>query len=164
MAEKHLDQARFEAVNLSRPPDDLVTVNPTLRLPTLIDRDAVIVTAPIIASYLDERFPHPPLMPPEPAQRARVRVLLDLILHSVFPMLDGDGALEDSLPALHDLLDLVGPRHRLLGLDHHLADCAATVWLARLPETMTSRSGDSAQRLAGYRRRLLARPAVESLR
>ena len=162
LAEKHLEHARFEAVHPSRPPEDLVALNPALRLPTLVDRDAVVVSAPIIASYLDERFPPPPLMPPEPAQRARVRLLLDLLTGTVFPALDQDetATLE---PLLRDLTDLVAPRQRLLGLDYHLADCAAAVWLSRLPPHPAGMTTEGQTRLSAYRRRLLARPAVESV-
>ena len=160
LSEKNLPQARFQAVNLHRPPEDLLAVNPGLRLPALIDRETPVVSAGIIAAYLDERFPHPPLMPPEPAHRARVRLLLDLMLGTVFPQLQTSRP--DTLGHLLDLADLIGPRSRLMGLDYHLGDCAAAVWLLHPSIRLDALPAPAAERLHGYVRRLRARPAVES--
>ena len=54
-------------------PEDLIDLNPYNSLPTLVDRDLVIYEARIIMEYLDERFPHPPLMPVYPVARAESR-------------------------------------------------------------------------------------------
>ena len=55
-------------------PEDLVDLNPYQSLPTLVDRDLVLHGPRVIMEYLDERFPHPPLMPVDPVARARVRL------------------------------------------------------------------------------------------
>lgn len=57
-------------------PEDLLDLNPYHSLPTLVDRDLVLYDARIIAEYLDERFPHPPLMPVDPVTRAQFRLAL----------------------------------------------------------------------------------------
>ncbi|HTP38024.1 MAG TPA: glutathione S-transferase N-terminal domain-containing protein [Steroidobacteraceae bacterium] len=57
-------------------PEDLLDLNPYHTLPTLVDRDLVLYDARIIAEYLDERFPHPPLMPVDPVTRAQFRLAL----------------------------------------------------------------------------------------
>lgn len=57
-------------------PEDVLEVNPYRSLPTLIDRDLAIYTAPIVMEFLEERYRHPPLMPIDPIGRARTRVLL----------------------------------------------------------------------------------------
>jgi len=75
LAEKELD-ARIVEVDASRPPEDLIDLNPYQTLPTLVDRDLVVYDAGIICEYLDERFPHPGLMPADPAARAHTRVAL----------------------------------------------------------------------------------------
>ena len=57
-------------------PDDLLDLNPYHSLPTLVDRDLVLYDSRVIIDYLDERFPHPPLMPIDPVTRAQFRVAL----------------------------------------------------------------------------------------
>ncbi len=57
-------------------PEDLLELNPYNNVPTLVDRDLVLYEPRIIMEYLDERFPHPPLMPVDPVSRARARLAL----------------------------------------------------------------------------------------
>ena len=57
-------------------PEDLYDLNPYHSVPTLVDRDLVLYDSRVIIEYLDERFPHPPLMPVDPVMRAQVRLAL----------------------------------------------------------------------------------------
>jgi len=57
-------------------PEDLIDLNPYQSVPTLIDRELVLYDSQVIMEYLDERFPHPPLMPVDPVSRARSRLAL----------------------------------------------------------------------------------------
>jgi RNA polymerase-associated protein len=57
-------------------PEDLLDLNPYHSVPTLVDRDLVLYDSRVIIDYLDERFPHPPLMPIDPITRAQFRVAL----------------------------------------------------------------------------------------
>jgi RNA polymerase-associated protein len=57
-------------------PEDLIDLNPYNSLPTLVDRELVLYDPRTIMEYLDERFPHPPLMPVDPVSRARARLAL----------------------------------------------------------------------------------------
>ena len=57
-------------------PEDLLDLNPYHSLPTLVDRDLVLYDSRVIMDYLDERFPHPPLMPVDPVMRAQFRLAL----------------------------------------------------------------------------------------
>ena len=68
----------YEAVeiDLRNPPQEFTDVCPALRLPTLIDRDLVLYQPLVIMEYLDERFPHPHLMPIYPVERARLRQMI----------------------------------------------------------------------------------------
>lgn len=63
-------------INPDNKPDDLAELNPYNTTPTLLDRDLVLYDARIIMEYLDERFPHPPLMPVDPVTRAHSRLAL----------------------------------------------------------------------------------------
>ena len=61
-------------VDPGKKPEDLAEINPYNSLPTLLDRDRVLYEANVIMEYLDERFPHPPLLPVYPVQRALSRL------------------------------------------------------------------------------------------
>ncbi|PIE45204.1 MAG: starvation protein A [Gammaproteobacteria bacterium] len=57
-------------------PEDVLALNPSGRIPTLFDRDLVLFDERVISEYLDERFPHPALMPIDPMTRAKLRLLI----------------------------------------------------------------------------------------
>ena len=61
-------------VDLQALPEDLMELNPYGTVPTLVDRDLVLFNSRIIMEYLDERFPHPPLMQVYPVSRAKDRL------------------------------------------------------------------------------------------
>ena len=61
-------------VDPAHPPEDLIDLNPYVSTPTLVDRDLTLFDASVVCEYLDERYPHPPLMPIDPQSRARLRV------------------------------------------------------------------------------------------
>src|SRR5712691_6231354 len=64
------------SVEAGRFPEDLLDLNPYHSVPTLVDRDLVLYDSRIIIEYLDERFPHPPLMPVDPVLRAQFRLAM----------------------------------------------------------------------------------------
>ena len=75
LAEKDVDGAQVQAIRPgSAVNEDFLVLNPSQSLPTLADREGVITGARVIVEYLDERYPHPPLMPIDPLSRARLRV------------------------------------------------------------------------------------------
>lgn len=59
----------IEHVEKDNPPQDLIDLNPNQSVPTLVDRELTLWESRIIMEYLDERFPHPPLMPVYPVAR-----------------------------------------------------------------------------------------------
>ena len=69
-------------------PEDLIDLNPYGSLPTLVDRELVIYNSRVIMEYLEERFPHPPLMPVGPVQRAKTRLTLFQVEHDWYPLVD----------------------------------------------------------------------------
>ena len=75
MAEKSIN---IEIVNVDETDmlEDLLDLNPYHSVPTLVDRDLVLYDSRVIIEYLDERFPHPPLMPVDPVTRAQFRLAL----------------------------------------------------------------------------------------
>jgi RNA polymerase-associated protein len=75
LAEKSIN---VEIVNISEDAsaaEDLAELNPYNQAPTLVDRDLVLYDASVINDYLDERYPHPPLMPVDPVSRAQLRLV-----------------------------------------------------------------------------------------
>jgi RNA polymerase-associated protein len=80
IAEKAIEIENVE-VAPGKYPEDLLDLNPYHTTPTLIDRDLVLYDSRVIMEYLDERFPHPPLMPVDPVSRARARLALYQIEH-----------------------------------------------------------------------------------
>jgi len=75
-------------VDLDHKPEDIAVINPYNRVPVLVDRDLVLHEANIINEYIDERFPHPQLMPPDPIMRARARQLLFTFEQELFADID----------------------------------------------------------------------------
>ncbi|MFY7896718.1 MAG: glutathione S-transferase N-terminal domain-containing protein, partial [Phycisphaerales bacterium] len=63
-------------VDLMNKPEDLAVMNPYNRTPVLVERDLILYESNIINEYIDERFPHPQLMPADPQMRARARLIL----------------------------------------------------------------------------------------
>ena len=75
-------------VDPANKPEDLIELNPYNSLPTLFDRDLVLYESTIIMEYLDERFPHPPLLPVYPVTRAQSRLLIHRIEADWSPKVD----------------------------------------------------------------------------
>lgn len=91
MCEKDIT-VEIENIEPNNLPEDLLYINPYSSVPTLIDRDLVLYDSRVIAEYLDERFPHPPLMPVDPVSRARSRLALYRVendWYSLLPALEG---------------------------------------------------------------------------
>lgn len=83
--EKDMDFEIIDVDNLHKP-EDLAVLNPYNEVPVLVERDLILYEAGIISEYIDERFPHPQLMPADPVTRAKARLLLfrfeqELFLH-----------------------------------------------------------------------------------
>ena len=75
LAEKNLS-TELIVVNPEEVPEDLIHLNPYTSLPTLVDRDLVLYDAKVISEYIDERYPHPPMLPVEPVSRGKSRLAL----------------------------------------------------------------------------------------
>src|SRR3569832_495186 len=73
--EKDMD---FEVidVDMHNKPEEIASISPSGKMPVLVERDLILTESNIINEYIDERFPHPQLMPPDPVMRARARLVL----------------------------------------------------------------------------------------
>lgn len=75
-------------VDLTNPPEELLDINQQLILPTLETKEVTLYYSGIILEFLDERFPHPPLLPHDPINRGKFRLILQRIIHEWYPLLE----------------------------------------------------------------------------
>ena len=111
LAEKGINYEATD-VDLDDTPEDLKDLNPYNEVPTLVDRDLVLYGHQVIMEYLDERFPHPPLMPVDPVSRARNRLMLRRIERDWYTLSNKIVAGEDvdnTRKELADSLSTVAP-------------------------------------------------------
>src|SRR5581483_791084 len=167
IAEKDIDGLRIELVKPGVASEDLLVLNPSQGVPTLADREVVLTEAQIMIEYLDERYPHPPLMPVEPAARARLRSALVRMRQDLFPVVQqirsgpatvaqkARKTLAEALPAI---AALITPRGHFLTGDFNMADCAWATLLWRLP-SLGVKPGPELKLLQKYADKLFARPA-----
>lgn len=129
-------------VDPNDPPEDLADLNPAQTLPTLVDRDLVLYEPNVIAEYLDERYPHPPLMPVDPLSRARVRLGVVRLQRDWFPYVDTiltgtKSTAETARKRLREGLLASVPVFKaakfFLNTEMSLADCALAPLIWRLP-------------------------------
>ena len=123
-------------------PEDLMALNPYVSLPTLIDRELILYDSRVIVEYLDERYPHPPLMPVSPVERAKLRLgLVTIERDFVEPAVALDLVLGTRVENAHrkklkSLLtssaDLFGIQRYFLNDDFTIVDCVIAPILWRL--------------------------------
>ncbi len=151
-------------------PDELNELNPYNSILTLIDRDLVLYDAQIIMEYLDERFPHPPLMPVDPVTRAsnrqlRYRVMRDL--YAAVDELDSDNdiAAANAKKVLRDNLTSIAPTFSqmpyFMSEEYSLVDCCMSPLLWRLSQ-YGIKLPMSAKPLQQYADRLFERDAFQT--
>jgi RNA polymerase-associated protein len=120
-------------------PEELNDLNPYPSVLTLVDRDLVLYEEQIIMEYLDERFPHPPLMPVDPVSRASNRLFRYRIKRDIYGLIDrlGEGGGDESRRELRDHLTAVSPMflHKpyFMSDEFSLVDCLLAPVLWRLP-------------------------------
>ena len=127
-------------VDPASPPDDLIEFNPYGDMPTLVDRDLTVFDTSVVCEYLDERYPHPPLMPIDPQTRARLRVATVRIENDWLPLIDdirsGGKSADASRKLLRDellsALPLFSAAKFFLSAEMTLIDCLVAPVLWRL--------------------------------
>ncbi|MGA7298169.1 MAG: glutathione S-transferase N-terminal domain-containing protein [Rhodanobacteraceae bacterium] len=125
-------------VDGAKPPREMVELNPYASLPTMVDRDLVLYDPGVICEYIDERYPHPPLMPVDPLSRARLRLAVVRIEQEWLPLIDtiqaGGRTAEPARRHLTEALLAAVPLFKaatfFLGNEVSLADCmvAPIIW------------------------------------
>lgn len=169
LAEKNIN---IEIVNVDGPelPEDLMDLNPYHTVPTLVDRDLVLYDSRVIVEYLDERFPHPPLMPVDPVTRAQFRLALFRIETDWYQLaeeydVEGDRKLSaKSKKQLRESIlasvDLFAADKFFLSEDFSLVDCSIAPILWRLP-IYGIELGSQAEPIEAYMQRVFERPSFQ---
>ena len=85
LSEKNVT-CEIEDVDPAAMPEDLLDLNPYGTVPTLVDRDLALFDTRVMCEYIDERFPHPPLLPVDPVTRASIRQYMSRIESDWYPM------------------------------------------------------------------------------
>jgi len=124
-------------------PEDLLDLNPYSSVPTLVDRDLVLYDSRVIIEYLDERFPHPPLMPVDPVTRAQFRLALYRIERDWYTLAEDIGQGNDRKPiaravrtleeSILSSVDIFAAKRFFLSDEFSLVDCTIAPVLWRLP-------------------------------
>ena len=160
----------IEEYSPSTAPTELADVNPYNSLPTLLDRDLVLYKSTVIMEYLDERFPHPPLLPVYPVARAQSRLWIYRIERDWSDLVDQlmkKPTDKNMVKSLTDSLLGVAPifseTEFFMSEDFTLVDCclAPILWRLgyigiKLPKTRQSRP------LLEYMGRIFARPSFRA--
>ncbi|MDA8415588.1 MAG: glutathione S-transferase N-terminal domain-containing protein [Betaproteobacteria bacterium] len=155
-------------------PEDISLMNPYNRLPVLVERELILHESNIINEYIDERFPHPQLMPAEPVMRSRARLFLfrfetELFTHvsTLESTSSNKASIDKARMAIRDNLLQIVPvfakQKYMLGEDFTMLDVAIAPLLWRL-EHYQIQLPKQASPLLKYAERLFSRPAyIDSL-
>lgn len=149
--------------------EELAELNPYNETPTLVDRELVLFEARIINEYLDERLPHPPLMPVDPVSRGRARLYIERVqrdwLNDLKNINDPKSLTSTMRQNIRDGLLAISPAFNeqtyMLGEDYTLVDCYMAPLLWRLP-WLGIELPKQAQPILDYADRLFDRPAFSS--
>ena len=141
LAEKAIN-VEIHHVTMDNKPEDLNDLNPYSAILTLVDRELVLYEPQIIMEYLDERFPHPPLMPVDPVARANNRLYRYRLQRDFYALVDdvehGDKGVSNAAKrSLRDHLSTLAPifaqKTYFMSDDYSLVDCYLAPILWRLP-------------------------------
>ena len=161
----------IQNVDGKKVPEDLIALNPYASIPTHTDRELVIYDSGVIIEYLDERYPHPPLMPVSPVDRAKIRLaLVSLEADIVSTAIELDAALgsrnENSLrkklkSMLNASLDLFSSNKYFLNDELTVIDCVLAPILWRL-EYFGISLGKEQKAITDYMERVFSRETFQN--
>ena len=161
-------------IDLYHKPEDINVMNPYGEVPILVERDLVLYESNIINENIDERFPHPQLMPPDPVERARARLTLFNLEREIFvhvKTLEDRNSTEEQREAarqkirdsLVGLAPVVAKRKYLNGDEFSMLDIALAPLLWRL-SYYGIELPPAAMPVQKYAERVFSRPAfIEAL-
>ena len=151
-------------VDMMNRAEDIAVINPYNKVPTLVERDLILYEANIINEYIDERFPHPQLMPPDPVMRGRARLFLHRFeqeLYSKVAVIEQGGKTADKARAvirdnLTQISQILTKQKFLLGDEFSMLDVAIAPLLWRLDHYGIQMGKDAAPMMK-YAERMFSR-------
>lgn len=151
-------------------PEDLLELNPYGTVPTLVDRELVLYKSHIIMEYLDERFPHPPLMPVYPVSRGQSRLMMHRIEQDWYKLaaniLNGVGNVEGQRHELREALLSLAPLFAetpyFMSEEFSLVDCYLAPLLWRLPALGIELRGTGSKEVLSYMSRIFERNSFKA--
>ncbi|MEE4282848.1 MAG: glutathione S-transferase N-terminal domain-containing protein [Pseudomonadales bacterium] len=160
-------------IDPGKKPEDLAEINPYNSLPTLLDRDLVLYEANVIMEYLDERFPHPPLLPVYPVQRALSRLWITRVEKEWSAKLDllmaGKGretllskARKELRESIIAIAPIFGEKPYFMNEEFSLVDCCVAPILWRLKEVDITLPEKSTRPLHKYMQTMFERDAFRA--
>jgi len=158
-------------VDLANLPEDLLDLNPYGTVPTLIDRELALYEAKIIVEYLDERFPHPPLMPVYPVSRGRSRLMMHRIEQDWYslakviiagPATEAAKARQELKESLLSIAPILNEAPYFMSEEYSLVDCYLAPLLWRLPVFGIDLEGQGSKELKTYMLRLFERESFQA--
>lgn len=154
-------------VDMHNKPEEVASISPSGKMPVLVERDLILTESNIINEYIDERFPHPQLMPPDPVMRARARLVLFNFEHDLFTHVDtlehslgkgSDKARQEIRDSISQLTPILTKQKYLMNDEFSMLDVAIAPLLWRLEHYGIDLPKVAAPVLK-YRERLFSRPA-----
>lgn len=163
----------YEIVNVESrgKPEELLELNPYASVPTLVDRELALYEAGIITEYLDERFPHPPLMPVYPVARAKARLIIHRFEREWGPLIrkletaktaDTKATAKELTGLIVQLLPLFNSSAYFMGDEFTLVDCCIAPVLWRLPMWGITLSPAETKMLTKYTNRVFQRDSFQA--
>ncbi len=166
LAEKHVTAEIIDVDPLNLP-EDVMDLNPYGTAPTLVDRDLVLYDSRIILEYLDERYPHPPLLPVDPVSRATFRMYIYRVERDWYSraetILAGGKKAEKARKELKESLiagaPVIAAKPYFMSDEFSMVDASIAPLLWRLPHLGIELEGKVANVYNAYAARLFKRPA-----
>ena len=169
LAEKGVN-VDIHTVDPENKPEDLLDINPYGSVPTLVDRELVLYEARVIMEYLDERFPHPPLLPVYPVARAECRKMMFRIENDWYKLIadlesDDQAARASAQQLLAESLTNIAPvftdKPFFLSEEFSLLDCCLAPLIWRFPKYGVELP-KSAKPIIDYAQRIFDRDAFQA--
>ena len=156
-------------VDPSEMPEDLLEVNPYNSVPTLVDRELVLYESRIIMEYLDERFPHPPLMPVYPVSRGQSRLMMHRIDTDWYALVErirkgekADAARKELMESLIALAPVFAEMPYFMSEEFGLSDCYLGPLLWRLPVLGIHLDPRTSKDISAYMTRIFERESFKA--
>ncbi len=170
LAEKGINVEIVNVTEDASAAEDLAELNPYNQAPTLVDRDLVLYDASVINDYLDERYPHPPLMPVDPVSRAQLRLVHFRILKDWYGLareVEASSGKKGEKPRKQLREAIIGGNELfkmadfVLSPELTLVDCTLGPLLWRLPH-YGIKLGKPGAAVEGYAQRLFSRMSFKA--